>query len=195
MSSPEKKELPSGDYAFLGMLLLAPMSAYEIKKAMQGSISHFYSAAHSQVYQQAARLVRDGYVREKETPGGRRKRLLSLTPKGKRAVQEWLRDPEAEDQLYSELLVKIFFAAYANDPGGVREMLLRRREESASILAEYEQFIHVLEASKENPYPAMTMAAGIHFYRSELEWIDETLAKLDAMKRKPGARKGPTMAG
>jgi PadR family transcriptional regulator AphA len=182
MSRPEK-QLPGGDYAFLGMLLLAPMSAYEIKKAMQGSISHFYSAAHSQVYQQAARLVRDGYVREKPAPGGRRKRILTLTPKGRRAVNEWLRSPEADDQLYSELLVKIFFAGYASDPDGVRKMLERRREESAGILAEYEQFIHVLEAAEDNPYPAMTMSAGIHFYRSELAWIDETLAKLDKKQR------------
>jgi DNA-binding PadR family transcriptional regulator len=183
MSRPEKS-LPSADYPFLGMLLLAPMSAYEIKKAMQGSISHFYSAAHSQVYQQATRLVRDGYVREKPAPGGRRKRILALTPKGRRAVQEWLRSPEAEDQLYSELLVKIFFAQYANDPDGVRGMLERRREESAATLAGYEQFIHVLDAAEDNPYPAMTMSAGIHFYRAELAWIDETLAKLDAKERR-----------
>lgn len=184
MSSPEKP-LPSADYAFLGMLLLAPMSAYEIKKAMQGSISHFYSAAHSQVYQQANRLVRDGYVREKAAPpGGRRKRILALTPKGRRAVQEWLRSPDANDQLYSELLVKVFFADYASGPDGVRAMLERRREESAGTLAEYERFLPMLEAAEDNPYPAMTLSAGVHAYRSEIEWIDETLAKLDAMKRR-----------
>jgi DNA-binding PadR family transcriptional regulator len=183
MSRPDKS-LPSADYAFLGMLLLARMSPYEMKKAMQGSISHFYSAAHSQVYQQAARLVRDGYVREKAVPGGRRKRVLSLTPKGRRAVRDWLRSPEADEQLYSELLVKIFFAGYANDPDGVREMLERRREESAGILAEYERFLPVLETAEDNPYPAMTMSSGVHFYRAELAWIDETLAKLEAMKRR-----------
>jgi DNA-binding PadR family transcriptional regulator len=183
MSRPEKP-LPSGDYAFLAMLLLAPMSAYQIKKAMEASISHFYSAAHSQVYQQASRLVRDGYVREKEAPGGRRARILSLSPKGRRAVTEWLRSPEAEDQLYSELLVKTFFASYADDPAAFRVMLEGRREESAATLAGYEQFLPMLESAEDNPYPAMTLSAGIHYYRSELAWIDETLAKLDAMKRR-----------
>jgi DNA-binding PadR family transcriptional regulator len=179
MSRPEKT-LPGGDYAFLAMLLLAPMSPYQIKKAMQGSISHFYSAAHSQVYQQASRLVRDGYVREKGAPGGRRKRILSLTPKGRKAVMEWLRKPEADDQLYSELLVKVFFAAYSDEPEALREMLEQRREESQGMLDEYRQFLPVLEAAEDNPYPAMTMSAGIHYYRSEIAWIDETLAKLDA---------------
>jgi hypothetical protein len=30
----------------------------------------------------------------------------------------------------------------------------------------------------------MTMSAGIHYYRSELAWIDETLASLDKIKRR-----------
>ena len=182
MSRPGKP-IPSADYAFLGMLLLAPMSAYDIKKAMQGSISHFYSAAHSQVYQQANRLVRDGYVKEKEEPGGRRKRILSLTPKGRKAALEWLKDPDAEDQLYSELLVKTFFAAYAGGPDTVREMLERRRADDVKMLAEYEQFLPMLEAAEDNPFPGMTLAYGVEAYRSEIKWIDETIAKLDKMKR------------
>ena len=177
MSRPEP-ELPRRDFPFLAMLLLAPMSPNQIKKAMEGSISHFYSAAHSQVYQQASRLVRDGYVKEKEVPGGRRKRILALTPKGRKAVLAWLRAPEAEDQLYSEVLVKVFFASQAGDIAGLREMLERRREESEGMLRDYEQFLPILESASDNPYPAMTLSAGIHYYRSELAWIDETLQKL-----------------
>ena len=183
MSRPKKDPLPSADYAFLGMLLLAPMSAYQMKKAMQGSISHFYWAAHSQVYQQAGRLVRDGYVSEKAESGGRRKRILSLTPKGRRTVKEWLGEPQADDKFYSELLVKVFFAGYASDPDRVRELLERRREESAGELAGFEQFLPALEAA-EDPFPGMTLSAGVYSCRAELAWIDETLAKLDKMKRK-----------
>lgn len=36
----------------------------------------------------------------------------------------------------------------------------------------------MLEAARDNPYHAMTLSAGVHYYRSELEWIDETLAKI-----------------
>lgn len=60
-------------------------------------------------------------------------------------------------------------------------MLERRREESEAMLREYEQFLPALEAARENPYPAMTLSAGVHYYRSELAWIDETLAKLDEL--------------
>lgn len=184
MSRPKSSELRSADYGFLGMLLLAPMSAYQIKKAMEGSISHFYSAAHSQVYQQANRLVRDGYVKEKEEPGGRRKRILSLTPKGRRAVLAWVRSPEADDQLYSEMLVKVFFTAYASDPERAREMLVRRREEDEQMLRDYERFLPMLEGAEDNPYAAMTLDYGVRAYRTEIEWIDDTLAKLDAIEKR-----------
>jgi DNA-binding PadR family transcriptional regulator len=184
MSRAEKKPLSQRDYPFLAMLLLAPMSVYQIKKAMEASVSHFYSAAHSQVYQQANRLLRDGFVKEKEEREGRRKRTLALTPAGRKEVLAWLRDPEADDQLYSELLVKVFFAANADDPEGLRELLERRREHSQGMVDEYKKVLPSLEAYEDNPYPAMTMSSGIHFYRAEVAWIDETVKKLEAMERK-----------
>ena len=39
-----------------------------------------------------------------------------------------------------------------------------------------------LEAAEDNPYPAMTLSAGIHYYASEVAWIDETLEKLDGRR-------------
>src|SRR5205823_9098806 len=59
--SSKSSELPAGDHIFLAFLLWGPASAYDIKKTMTISVSNFWSAAHSQVYQQATRLLRDGY--------------------------------------------------------------------------------------------------------------------------------------
>src|ERR1051326_1310008 len=105
--SRKDSELPAGDYIFLAFLLWGPASAYDIKKTMAISVSYFWSAAHSQVYQQATRLLRDGYIKEKEAPGGRRKRMLSLTAKGRRTVNEWLRSPASFPELRDEALAKL----------------------------------------------------------------------------------------
>lgn len=178
MSRGDRK-LPPGDYVFLAFLTLGSMSAYEIKKGMQGSVSHFWSTAHSQVYQQAARLVRDGCVRELEVPGGRRKRILSLTPKGRRAVTQWLRDPAAQDQLFSGMLVKLFFAAQAGDLVATKRMLEQQRQEFAETLATYEAFLPVLQSAEATRYPAMTLEFGIRFHREVVEWLDDTIARLE----------------
>jgi DNA-binding PadR family transcriptional regulator len=183
MSRGDRK-LPAGDFVFLSFLLLGPMSAYEIKKGMEGSVSHFWSMAHSQVYQQAARLARDGYVKDKAAPGGRRKRILSLAPKGRRAVIEWLRSPATEDQLFSELLVKVFFAAQAGDLAATRGILDEQRRKDVEMLASYEGFLPMLQKAEQNPFPAMTLDAGIRYYRSEIAWIDDTIRRIDDLARR-----------
>src|ERR1041385_6040905 len=92
MSRP-KPTLNPGDYVFLAFLSGGSLSAYDIKGLMASSVSFFWSAAHSQVYQQAARLLRDGYLAEVATVDPRGRRLLALTPDGQGALSAWLGPP------------------------------------------------------------------------------------------------------
>src|SRR5687767_11795615 len=112
--SRDDQSLAPGDAIFLSFLLWGPATAYDIKKGMAASVSHFWTAAHSQVYQQAARLTRDGFVKEKDTGSARRKKLLTLTAKGRRAVDAWLRSPAGPAELRDESLAKLFFAAHGD---------------------------------------------------------------------------------
>jgi PadR family transcriptional regulator, regulatory protein AphA len=177
--SRKDSELPAGDHIFLAFLLWGPASAYDIKKTMAISVSYFWSAAHSQVYQQATRLLRDGYIKEKEAPGGRRKRMLSLTAKGRRTVNEWLRSPASFPELRDEALAKLFFAAHG-DLGKMRAMLLDQRDHHISQLSEYEGIRKLLELAdnKEVPYELMTLRLGIAVEQTYLKWVDDVLEEL-----------------
>ncbi len=175
-----KQELAPGDHVFLSILTWEPMSAYDVKKFMAASVSNFWSAAHSQVYQQAKRLVRDGYVREREIPGGRRKRILQLTPKGRRAVTAWLRHPARPPQFYCESLVKVFFARQAGNLEATRRMLENERARFRESLAMFEALLPFLQADEQERYPAMTLDMGIRLHRTMVEWLDDTIAKVDA---------------
>jgi len=181
MSSPPP-DLSPGDYAFLGMLDLGHETAYSIKKAMAGSVSFFWSAAHSQVYQQASRLVRDGYVREKAERDGRRRKLLSLTPKGRRALDRWLTAPAARAELRDEMLVKTFFAATAARPGQTVDMLEDQREQYRDALAEFEEIERNLGLAVEHHpharYQRATVRLGIEVTRAYLSWLDDTIEEV-----------------
>ena len=185
-----KPALAPGDYVFLSFLAWEPMTAYDIKKFMAESVSNFWSAAHSQVYQQAKRLIRDGYVREQVLPGARRRRVLHLTPKGRRAVMHWLRTPAHPPQYYSEAMVKLFFAAQARDLEATTRMLERERERNGELLAKFEALLPVLLAQEEDRYPAMTLDLGIRLHRTLVEWTDDTLRKLreDRERTRRGAK-------
>src|SRR5437660_935840 len=173
-------EPAAGDHIFLAFLLWGPASAYDIKKTMAISVSYFWTAAHSQVYQQATRLLRDGYIKEKEAPGGRRKRILSLTPKGRRTVNGWLRSPASFPELRDESLAKLFFAAHG-DRSKMRAMLLEQRDHHVSQLAEYEGIRKMLELADnpEVPYELMTLRLGIAVEQTYLTWLDEVLSELE----------------
>lgn len=194
MSTPPQ-DLSPGDRAFLGMLELGLRTAYEIKKAMAGSISFFWSAAHSQVYQQAARLVRDGYVRERVEPGGRRRKLLALTPKGRRALRAWLTTPAGPVELRDEMLVKVFFAALAGDAVGTRAVLEDQRSLYADVLAEFERIDRMLvEAERADEhgharFQRLTVGLGLRVMRAYLDWLDETIPQIrDQRPRTRGPR-------
>jgi len=178
--SRESSELPAGDHIFLAFLLWGPASAYDIKKTMAISVSYFWSAAHSQVYQQATRLLRDGYIKEREAPGGRRKRILSLTPKGRRVVNEWLRSPASFPELRDEALAKLFFGVHG-DISKLRAMLLDQRDHHIGQLAEYEGIRKLLELADnpEVPFELMTLRLGIAVEHTYLTWLDDVLRELD----------------
>jgi DNA-binding PadR family transcriptional regulator len=181
--SNQRTRLAPGDFVFLSFLTWAPMTAYDIKKFMAESVSNFWSAAHSQVYQQAKRLVRDGYVREQPVPGARRKQVLQLTPKGRRAVIQWLRHPANPPQFYAESLVKLFFAAQAGDLPATMAMLEHEREKFVARLADYELKLPLLQADPAARYPAMTLELGIRLHRLMIEWADDALQRLESEAR------------
>lgn len=175
-----RRGLAPGDYVFLAFLTWGPATAYDIKKGMQASVSNFWSTAHSQVYQQAGRLLRDGYVKEQRLPrGARRKRLLSLTPKGRRAVTSWLRSPAAPPQLFMEALVKLFFAPQAGDLLATRRVIEQERDDTIRGLAGYEELYPRLAAQVDGRYPAMTLDLGIRIHRTVLEWANDSIAEIE----------------
>jgi DNA-binding PadR family transcriptional regulator len=81
-----KRELSTGDYLFLAFLKTGPRSAYDLKKEMTSSVNFFWSAQHSQVYQQANRLRRDGYIEHRGSASVRNRQLLAITDEGSHAV-------------------------------------------------------------------------------------------------------------
>jgi PadR family transcriptional regulator AphA len=180
--SRESSKLATGDAIFLSFLLWGPRSAYDIKKAMSVSVSHFWSAAHSQVYQQATRLARDGFLKEKDALGARRKKVLSLTPKGRRAVDAWLRAPAGEPELRDESLAKLFFAAHG-DVGKTIEMLEDQRAQHAAKLTEFEGIRAALEeavaaGNPDAPFQLDTLKLGLQVTQAYLRWTEDTLERL-----------------
>jgi PadR family transcriptional regulator AphA len=175
-----KVQLTTGDYLFLAFLKTGPHSAYEIKKEMTSSVNFFWSAQHSQVYQQAKRLRRDGYIEPKGAASIRNRQLLGLTEEGSRAVGRWLEGPAAPYRVYDESLAKVYFASFAGE-AATAELLTDQQRHHTGLLGEFEALHSALEAVDFGdvvPGQLYALRLGIEVERAYLRWIRHTLDEL-----------------
>jgi PadR family transcriptional regulator, regulatory protein AphA len=156
-------------YIVLGLLELAgePATPYRLKQMVAGSVGYFWTVQHAQLYTEPERLAEAGYLSEAREKTGRRRRLYSLTPKGRAALDDWRSEPTSElAELREPALLKLFFGA---DPKRLAEVQVdanRRR------LAEYEAIRESMpESAPSGPRRALEM--GIRFERAAIAFWEE----------------------
>lgn len=102
--------LTTTSYAILGLLAVQSWSSYELTQQMNRSLGRIWPRAESKLYEEPKKLVAHGLARAAQQQNGRRPRTVySITPKGRRALAEWLREPGSGPSLEFEQLLKIFF--------------------------------------------------------------------------------------
>jgi DNA-binding PadR family transcriptional regulator len=139
--------LTTTSYAILGLLAVKPWTTHELVLQVDRSLRRLWPRAQSKLYEEPKKLVVHGYATAAEDDVGRRRRTrYTITPKGRRALAAWLRQPGDGPSLEFEQLVKIHFA----DSGS-----------KADILANLEAMrTWVLEQNEENLAAARTYLAG-----------------------------------
>jgi PadR family transcriptional regulator AphA len=102
-------------YAILGMLTIASMNGYSLKKIFSKSVNYFWPASLSQIYRELGALEKKGLVSsiieaQEDRPD---KRVYSITEAGNQAFLDWL--THFPDELSSvkrdEFSLRIFFGS------------------------------------------------------------------------------------
>jgi PadR family transcriptional regulator, regulatory protein AphA len=161
------------------MLSHAPATSYELKQRVGMTVGNFWAFAHSQLYDEPARLADDGLVSSSVEEGGRRKRTYSITDAGRAALSDWLAGESREQTEVRDIgLLKLFFSAMAG-PEDLRTLAEHRHEShrtrADNYLAQREQIIN-----HADPWQVKTLELGIRFERTVEEFWAELLAELDA---------------
>ncbi len=167
-------------YAILGMLSLASMSGYDMKKFFRRNVGLFWNANFSQVYSQLHRLEREGLVKKTSViqDGVPNKKVYTITPKGQEELTEWLGGSLGTPDYRDEFQLKFFFS-HLLDEEKLREHLLELQAFIKDRLASLEK---VTTGHKRALSPITLQGAryGVHYYRAYLDWIDETLNLLNS---------------
>lgn len=137
MVSVTARRLTDTSYAVLGLIdRCGPSTPYQLKQAAQVSIFHFWAIPHTQIYTECSRLADAGLLGERREETGRRRRIYSLTAAGRKALDEWLANPEADlYEVRDPGLLKLFCGA---DP---RELARTQLEHHQRRLAGYEEML------------------------------------------------------
>ncbi|WP_043499675.1 PadR family transcriptional regulator [Georgenia sp. SUBG003] len=159
----------------LGLLALAPMTGYDIKRHLDSTVRHFWAADKAQVYRALASLVKDGYatveVVHQETRPDRQEH--HITEAGRAALHEWLASPLSVPAERDPFLARAFFAGELGRDE-VLDLLAQRR-------AHTEQLLAALTAMQRAPGAATdrsaylrnaTLENGLAHARAELAWLD-----------------------
>jgi DNA-binding PadR family transcriptional regulator len=182
-------------WVVLGMLTVAPMTGYGLRKAIGQSVGHFWQESFGQLYPALRQLAAEGLVEARATRGGpgRGGATYHLTAAGRAALAGWLALPPALEPERNELLLKVFFAG-AVPP----EVTARNLDTVAAALralrAEYEGIAAELEKRPprdrhpDAPYWRLTLDFGLDYTGMALAWLERARTVL-LRARRPASRR------
>ena len=167
-SKPKVIKLTGTSYALLALLKeFGDLTSYEIKQALESSIQNFWPVPHTTAYEEPARLAAAGYFSARQEEGGRRRRIYSLTEKGREALAEWAAEPSAAPpQLREEVMLKVFAGA---DPAPLVESRISWHR---AKLEELRGYLALVQASEGFEGSERTLIAGIAYEEKMLELLE-----------------------
>ena len=179
------------EYLILGLLLLTPMTGYELQRFIKQNLALICSSSAGSVQTALAKLEREGRIAASETmEGRRRKKTFSITGQGRRAFEDWVAQPMQAGRVKNMELARMFFLGLAR-PGqriaAIRDYVRQMEETEAVLPAIREQFCKV-QAGPLPPgrdwdevfrFQGCTIEYGIAAAAFERQWYGRLLKELE----------------
>jgi|SRR6185437_9422774 len=175
-------------YNILGMLSIKPSSGYEIIKMIKNSTNFFWSDSDGQIYPTLAKCVTDDLATCKEEHGDnneRIKKIYSITNKGKKTLNEWLKQNPQKTLVRNEFLLKLFFAENIETDEIIKHIMdfqTRTQNQLDDLKKMHHELPIKANQSKHLKYWLLSLEFGIQTARAELLWCEDALTKLTGMK-------------
>lgn len=172
-------------YAMLGILAEKDLHGYELKSSFDEKVGEFWSLNYGQIYTTLDRLEREELVTHDRQSQEKRpdRKIYSITPKGREALQEWLSSPVHRVRaLRDEFFIKLVFMD-KNNPGPVLELIEKQK---AMYLKQMNRLTHQKVALKQEAKDSDTlitellMDAGLFHAEADIKWLTLCESKIKA---------------
>ena len=174
-------------HAILGFLSFSSLSGYDLKKAFDRSVRHFWPANQSQIYRTLAQLDEEGLVEKEVIERDERldMKIYNITEAGRAELHQWLSTPLPEQDAREPFLIQIYFGSNLS-ADELLALLRRELKVTEERLAVYEA---VYQASKNAPSKVnderaiflslLTLEAGYINNQSIAGWLRSAIKRIE----------------
>jgi len=174
-------------HAILGFLSFSPLSGYDLKKAFDRSVQHFWPANQSQIYRTLAELEESGFV-EKEVVEREERldmKIYSITESGRSELHQWLATPLPARADREPFLIQIFFGGKLSDEE-MLDLLRKKLRETEEVLAVYESIYQTHHSNSSQVtderaffFSLLTLEAGYINSQSIATWLRSAIERVE----------------
>lgn len=179
------------EYLILGLLILSPMTGYELQQFIKKNLALICSHSAGSVQTALAKLEKEGKVTATETvQGKRRKKRFSITDTGRAAFSHWVAQPMQADKVKNMELSRLFFAGLAKSEerlSAIRDYI-RQMEETRGVLCAIQTHFQQMNPQELPPgtdwpevlrFQGYTIQYGIAAAEFEISWYSHLLHELE----------------
>ena len=179
-------------HAILGFLSFVPLSGYDLKKAFDNSVQHFWPANQSQIYRTLAELDTAGLVQKEIVEREERldMKIYNITKKGRTELHQWLTTPLPDHNERTPFLIQIYFSGHLNDD----ETLIifnHKLKETEERLVIYEAVYQMIQNTPQKIndqraifFSILTLEAGYTNTQSIATWLRSAIKRIESKKYK-----------
>ncbi len=179
------------EYLILGLLILTPMTGYDLQQFIRQNLALICSHSAGSVQTALAKLEREGRITAAESrEGRRRKKTFSITEAGRTVFAAWIARPMQADKVKNMELSRLFFLGLARPEERIAAIrdYIRQMEEMQTVLSAIQARFR--EAQKGSlpagrdwdavfRFQGYTLEYGIAAARFEQDWYSRLLCEME----------------
>lgn len=144
-------------------------------------IGEFWQVAHSQVYPELKRMVKEGTLECHPVPDNDKEKHYTLTTQGREKLEEWLAVPNEETPQQKDIFsLKMFFIRTMDDEritGLLEGQIILLEKHLAHLLDRKECLFSSEDMITENYGHYLVLERAIARNEAQLEWLKRTLSQ------------------
>ena len=168
-------------YALLGLLSESPKYGYEIKQKFEGALGNVWSVSYGQLYPTLRRLSELEWVTKKTAPGKKaaEKNIYSLTPTGKKKLNDWLLQPLRNSYRVKDEFTLKFLFFNKLPPEKVLNYLKKQQKKTIMQKEDFQRTLVSLRDEIDFFLQAIIRKGVIHL-EAETQWLQEVINDMES---------------